>query len=323
MTDKNTSSLSENDSLFEDAGAPEQKADRRSMTEELPRIDGDEQLRERLLPCCRLQTGDVWEDPKGLHRITVGDTANRGLLAGLIRTDKPVLIVADPPYNIIVGARNTSTLFQRTPTEYDEFSEQWVRAVLSHAASDASFYVWLGADYKNGFHPVPEFCQLMRQQKYWIARNWITVRNQRGFGTQKNWMWVRQELFYYTRGTPIFNVNAEYTDIPKVLRGYYKHVNGRMTENLERGKSNTIRAGNVWIDIQQVFYRMEENVPGCYAQKPLKSVERNLEFASSRNDIVFDPFVHSGTTLIAGERLGRRVMGAEIDPIFAEIAIGD
>ena len=56
----------------------------------------------------------------------------------------------------------------------------------------------------------------------------------------------------------LFNVEAEYTDIPKILRGYYKEVNGVVTENIERGKSDTIRAGNVWVDIQQVFYRREE-----------------------------------------------------------------
>ena len=110
---------------------------------------------------------------------------------------------------------------------------------------------------------------MMRGQPF-HARSYITMRNQRGYGTQKNWMAVRQELLYYTKGDPIFNVEAEYTDIPKILRGYYKEVNGEVTENLQRSKSDTIRAGNVWVDIQQVFYRMEENVSGCYAQKPLK-----------------------------------------------------
>ncbi len=100
------------------------------------------------------------------------------------------------------------------------------------------------------------------------------MRNQRGYGTQKNWMAVRQELLYYTKGKPVFNIEAEYTDIPKVLRGYYKEVNGAVTENLERGKSENIRAGNVWVDVQQVFYRMDENVSGCYAQKPLKCIDR-------------------------------------------------
>jgi site-specific DNA-methyltransferase (adenine-specific) len=147
------------------------------------------------------------------------------------------------------------------------------------------------------------------------------MRNQRGYGTQKNWMAVRQELVYYTRGTPCFNVEAEYTDIPKILRGYYKKVNGKVTENLERGKSEHIRAGNVWVDIQQVFYRMEENVNGCYAQKPLKSIERIIRASSQPDDIVLDFFCHSGATLLAAEMLGRRCYTLDIDPIYCEIAI--
>jgi site-specific DNA-methyltransferase (adenine-specific) len=147
------------------------------------------------------------------------------------------------------------------------------------------------------------------------------MRNQRGYGTQKNWMAVRQELLFYTKGCPVFNVDAEYTDIPKILRGYYKEVNGRNTENLERSKSDNIRAGNVWVDIQQVFYRMDENVSGCYAQKPLKCIERIIAASSRPNDVVIDFFAHSGATLIAAEKLGRRCITTDIDPIYAEICI--
>ena len=147
------------------------------------------------------------------------------------------------------------------------------------------------------------------------------MRNQRGYGTQKNWMAVRQELLYYIKGTPAFNVDAEYTEIPKILRGYYKKVNGKMTENLERSRSDTIRAGNVWVDIQQVFYRMEENVSGCYAQKPLKCIDRIIRASSNPDDLVIDFFAHSGTTLLAAEILKRKCFTVELDPIYAEITI--
>jgi site-specific DNA-methyltransferase (adenine-specific) len=132
-------------------------------------------------------------------------------------------------------------------------------------------------------------------------------------------MWVRQELLHYVRGNPPFTVT--YTDIPKVLRGYYKAVKGKRTENLERSKSDCIRPGNVWIDVQQVFYRLEENVPGCYAQKPLKAIERIVLSSSLKDDIVLDCFAHSGTTLLAGERLGRTVFTFDVDPVFAELTI--
>jgi site-specific DNA-methyltransferase (adenine-specific) len=191
--------------------------------------------------------------------------------------------------------------------------------VLAALDDDAHFYVWLGADYRGGFQPLPDFMILMREFRQVLPRNFITMRNQRGYGTQKNWMWVRQELLHYVKGTPPFRVI--YTDIPKILRGYYKEVNGKRTENMERSRSRTIRSGNVWVDIQQVFYRMEENVPGCYAQKPLKAIERVMLSSSQDGDLVIDCFSHSGTTLLAGERLDRRVYTFDVDPVFAEITI--
>ena len=132
-------------------------------------------------------------------------------------------------------------------------------------------------------------------------------------------MAVRQELLYYVKGNPCFQV--QYTDIPKILRGYYKKVAGRVTENLERGKSNNIRPGNVWVDVQQVFYRMEENVSGCYAQKPLKSIERIIQASSKPGDLVLDFFSHTGTTLIASEIYQRRCCTLDIDPIYCEISL--
>ncbi len=130
-----------------------------------------------------------------------------------------------------------------------------------------------------------------------------------------------RSFYIILKGNPNYFVDAEYTDIPKILKGYYKKVNGKETENLERSKSSNIRAGNVWVDVQQVFYRMEENVNGCYAQKPLKSITRIVEASSKKNDIVLDFFSHSGTTLIASEMTGRKCYTTDIDPIFCEISI--
>jgi site-specific DNA-methyltransferase (adenine-specific) len=202
-----------------------------------------------------------------------------------------------------------------------EWSRQWIENNLKILADDASLYIWLGADQRDHFQPLPDFMILMRNYPEIVSRSFITMRNQRGYGTQKNWMAVRQECLYYTKGNPVFDVLAEYTDIPKILRGYYKEVNGQRTENFDRSKSENIRAGNVWVDVQQVFYRMQENLAGCYAQKPLKAIERIVKASSREGDLITDFFAHSGTTLLAGEMLKRKVYTFDIDPIFAELAI--
>jgi DNA modification methylase len=290
-------------------------------SEKLPRIDGSEQLKKLLSPHCRLKYGEVWEDPVRGHRVGCLDAASEPDIHDLMGGQKAALAVQDPPYNVIVGNSNTNTLNKTSLKEYLDWSRKWVGNALSILKDDASFYIWLGADQNEGFQPLPDFMILMRDFRELRSRSFITMRNQRGYGTQKNWMAVRQELLYYIKGNPPFSVAAEYTDIPKILRGYYKKVNGKVTENLERGKSENIRAGNVWVDIQQVFYRMEENVPGCYAQKPLKAIERIISASSERGDLVADFFAHAGTTLLAAEKLKRSCATMDLDPIFAEITI--
>jgi len=301
---------------------PQETLNKDNMSiEPFGRLDDNVEIRKRLLPFCRLRYGDVWEDRLLGHRVGVLDATNRLDIENFFENEKVTLAIQDPPYNVVVGNENTSNLFKCSLEEYMAFSKKWVENNLSVLADNASLYIWLGADQKEHFQPLPDFMLLMRQFPNVESRSFITMRNQRGYGTQKNWMAVRQECLYYTKGNPVFNIEAEYTDIPKILRGYYKEVNGRKTENFERSRSENIRAGNVWVDIQQVFYRLQENVPGCYAQKPLKSIERIIRASSQEGDVVADFFAHAGTTLIAGDIHQRRVLTFDLDPLFAELTI--
>ncbi len=279
----------------------------------LPRLDLSPEIRQRILPYCRLSSGQIWDDPKGQHRVGCLDATDAEAVRELVGAAKPKLAIHDPPYNLIAFA-------VQDIDSYIAWCSQWVKLTHDVCSDDASLYVWLGADQNDGFQPLADFMVLMRSEDF-VPRSFITMRNQRGYGTQKNWMAVRQELLYYTKGKPVFNIEAEYTDIPKILRGYYKEINGAMTENLERGKSENIRAGNVWVDIQQVFYRMDENVSGCYAQKPIKCIERIVRASSNKGDAVLDLFAHSGTTALTAELQDRKCITADIDPVFCEIAI--
>lgn len=289
--------------------------------ETLLRIDSNRNIRDLLLPYCRLKYGEVWQDTVCGHKVACIDASDEEDIQMLMDNNKSPLAVHDPPYNVAVGNSNSDRLSRISVEEYIEWSRKWMRNTCKILNDNASLYIWLGADQNAGFQPFPDFIIMMRQFRELKTRSLITMRNQRGYGTQKNWMAVRQELLYYVKGKPKFNIEAEYTDIPKILRGYYKKVNGQLTENLERSKSKNIRAGNVWIDIQQVFYRMEENVPGCYAQKPLKAIERIVSASSDPGDLLVDFFAHSGTTLLACEKLKRRCFTSDIDPVFAEITI--
>lgn len=279
----------------------------------LPRLDKDPELKNLLLPFCRLKEGGIWKDPKGFHRVACIDACDYDQLKKNFGKDKAVLAIHDPPYNFVAFEEKETKLFI-------ESCRKWIHNTFLLLKDNSSLYIWLGADQNHNFQPFPQFILMMSDSGF-KSKSFITMRNQRGYGTQKNWMAIRQELLFYVKGNPKFFIDAEYTDIPKVLKGYYKNVNGKTTENIERSKSENIRAGNVWVDIQQVFYRMEENINGCFAQKPLKAIERIIQASSANGELVLDLFSHSGTTLVAAEKLKRRSFVSDIDPIFCEISI--
>ena len=51
-------------------------------------------------------------------------------------------------------------------------------------------------------------------------------------------------------------------------------------------------------------------------QKPEKLVAKVILASSKPNDVVFDPFLGSGTTSVVAKKLGRRYVGVEIDELY-------
>jgi DNA modification methylase len=56
--------------------------------------------------------------------------------------------------------------------------------------------------------------------------------------------------------------------------------------------------------------------------KPIALVSDAILDCTKRGDIVLDPFIGSGTAILAAERTGRRCFGVEIDLIYVDLAIG-
>jgi adenine-specific DNA-methyltransferase len=55
-------------------------------------------------------------------------------------------------------------------------------------------------------------------------------------------------------------------------------------------------------------------------EKPLMSIMQLIEAFSHPGDIVLDPFVGSGTTAVAAKKIGRRYIGIDIEPVYAQQA---
>ncbi len=56
-------------------------------------------------------------------------------------------------------------------------------------------------------------------------------------------------------------------------------------------------------------------------QKPLECMGRPIQNHTDKGDWVYDPFLGSGTTLIAAERIGRKCIGIEISPIYCDVIV--
>jgi len=136
-------------------------------------LDQHPEVYKKLLPFCRLKRGEIWRDPLGRHRVGCLDAADPDAVRELMKGRKAALAVHDPPYNL-------AAFEERSVGEYIRWSRKWISNTIEHLAPDASLYIWLGADQKNHFQPLPEFMLLMREFPSLRAASFITMRNQRG-----------------------------------------------------------------------------------------------------------------------------------------------
>lgn len=143
----------------------------------LPRLDTDDELRRRILPFCRLKSGEIWVDPVNGHRVGCLDATQLADVRQLMAGQVAKLAVHDPPYNLIAFE-------ERQLFEYVAWCKKWVNNSWQILAKDSAFYVWLGADQNNQFQPLPDFMLMMRGTEF-EPRSFITMRNQRGMAPRK------------------------------------------------------------------------------------------------------------------------------------------
>ena len=81
--------------------------------------------------------------------------------------------------------------------------------------------------------------------------------------------------------------------------------------NEEKGKRCRLTyPSNIWTDISIPFWSMPENTPHP-TQKPEKLIAKLVLASSNEGDVVFDPFLGSGTTAVVAKKLGRNFIGIE------------
>ena len=108
-----------------------------------------------------------------------------------------------------------------------------------------------------------------------------------------------------------------YREMPGMGRPFRSSVD--MIAYLRGPKSDGHRIAATTLNMisQYWYYGKHENHP---AEKSVEMATRLIEWCSNPGDLILDPFMGSGTTLVAAKQLGRRAIGIELEEKYCEIA---
>ena len=118
-----------------------------------------------------------------------------------------------------------------------------------------------------------------------------------------------------------YTFNLEAVKIQKEVIAPYRDSSGAPKDWFENGNKRyrLTHPSNVWTDISIPFWSMPENTPHP-TQKPEKLIAKLILASSNPGDVVFDPFLGSGTTSVTAKKLGRRFVGIEREKEYAALA---
>jgi DNA modification methylase len=102
----------------------------------------------------------------------------------------------------------------------------------------------------------------------------------------------------------------------------YKSGDGPHQNNIELGRHGRNRS-NLWTYAGVNTFRTGrlDELAVHPTVKPVALVTDAIRDCSRRGEIILDPFMGSGTTILAAEKAGRRAFGLEIDPLYVDVAI--
>lgn len=244
------------------------------------------------------RNGDRWQ--LGSHRLVCGDACKQSDWAALLPGDRAAMVFADPPYNVRIAttlgrgkikhrefARASGEM---SPTEFTGFLGRWMRLAAKFSHDGSIHFVCM--DWRH----LGEM-QRAGEEVFGSLQN-LVVWNKTNAGQGSFYRSQHELIFVYKNG-----------DAP--------HLN-----NVELGRHGRNRS-NVWTYAGVNTFRKGrlDDLSVHPTVKPVALVADAIKDCTRRNDIVVDPFVGSGTILLAAERVGRRAYGLEIDPLYVDASI--
>ncbi len=216
------------------------------------------------------------------------------------------LLIADPPYNLDKDFGG-SKFRHMNDSDYLEYTDKWVRAVLPLLKDTATVYVCCDWQSSGAVSTV--------LGRYFKIRNRITWQREKGRGASKNWKNGCEDIWFATVSDKYtFNVDAVKLR-RRVVAPYKRDGAPRDWEETADGKFRTTCPSKFWDDISVPYWSMAENTAHP-TQKPEKLLAKLILAGSNEGDMVLDPFAGSGSTCGTAKKLGRRFIGVELNPQY-------
>ncbi len=211
------------------------------------------------------------------------------------------LAIVDPPYNLTKdfhGNKFIETGFE----EYKNYTESWLDKLIRLLKPTASVYIC--CDWKSSIVIGEVVSKKLK------VRNRITWEREKGRGAAKNWKNSMEDIWFATVSDD-YTFNLDAVKVRKKVIAPYKQ-DGKPKDWLEENgeKFRFTCPSNFWNDISVPYWSMPENTEHP-TQKPEKLIAKLILASSNENDIVFDPFLGSGTTSVTAKKLGRKYLGIE------------
>ncbi|MFH1874896.1 MAG: DNA methyltransferase [Pseudomonadota bacterium] len=221
------------------------------------------------------------------------------------------LMFVDPPYNMR-KTFNKSSFNEMDAANYEKWLDSWVSKTKRLLKPKASIYIC--GDWRSS----PSIYNVA--SKYFKIQNRITWEREKGRGAKANWKNCSEDIWFCTMADEYY-FDLEAVKVKRKVLAPYKDDAGKPKdwEGTAEQKYRLTHPSNLWTNLTVPFWSMPENTEHP-TQKPEKLLAKVILASSKPKDLVFDPFLGSGTTSVVAKKLGRRYVGIELDEKYCLLA---
>lgn len=242
------------------------------------------------------QPGDVFV--LGRHRVICGDARDPTLLATLMDGERARLLLTDEPYNVqirghVTGGHHREFAMasgEMSEAEFLDFNRSWIAEALPHLVDGAVFGTFI--DWRS-VHVVQSVAAELELTPLNLI---VWAKTNAGMGS----------LY-----------RSQHELLPLFKKGAAAHVN-----NVGLGRRGRWRS-NLWTypGASSLGSDARKGLQHHPTVKPVALLADALLDLTERDEVVLDPFLGSGSTLIAAEQTGRRCYGVEYEPRYVDLII--